>query len=219
MADTHEEQLLTGLLRDLAREDGRLDAAHLEARVLESASIDARPVSRSRVKWIALPVAAVMVVAIAATVRRGPAIVAPEHRAGDTDRSTEAVRAADDAASRPARNPPARRHQVRPAPAEPSVAEVPAAPEPSPSLPIAPPTAAADRAIEFVPLTPIAEQELTGSFQIVRVQIPGASLGALRPPHEQPGALVEADVLLGEDGRARAIRLNTSGSIYPWRSR
>ena len=66
---------------------------------------------------------------------------------------------------------------------------------------------------------PMTEQELTGSFQIVRVQMPRASLGALRSPLEHPNELVEADVLLGEDGMARAIRLSTSGSIQPWRPR
>jgi hypothetical protein len=65
----------------------------------------------------------------------------------------------------------------------------------------------------------MTEQELTGSFQIVRVQMPNASLGPLRSPLQPPTDLVEADVLLGEDGRARAIRLNTNGSVYPWRSR
>jgi hypothetical protein len=66
---------------------------------------------------------------------------------------------------------------------------------------------------------PITEEELTGSFQIVRVQMPRSALGALRSPLEQPNELVEADVLLGEDGMARAIRVSTSGSVYPWRSR
>jgi len=66
---------------------------------------------------------------------------------------------------------------------------------------------------------PITAQELTGSFQIVRVQMPRASLGALRSPLEQPNELVEADVLLGEDGMARAIRVSTGSSLYPWRSR
>jgi hypothetical protein len=66
---------------------------------------------------------------------------------------------------------------------------------------------------------PITAQELTGSFQIVRVQMPRASLGALRSPLEQPNELVEADVLLGEDGMARGIRLSTSGSVHPWRFR
>jgi hypothetical protein len=72
---------------------------------------------------------------------------------------------------------------------------------------------------EFVPLMPITEQELTGSFQIVRVQMPRASLGRLRSPLERPDELVEADVLLGADGMARAIRVSTAGSLYPRRSR
>jgi hypothetical protein len=49
--------------------------------------------------------------------------------------------------------------------------------------------------------------------------MPRASLGPLRSPLDHPGELVEADVLLGEDGRARAIRISAAGSIYPWRSR
>ena len=86
--------------------------------------------------------------------------------------------------------------------------------------PIAPATVrTAEAPIEFVPLLPLAEEELAGPFQIVRVQMPSASLGALRPPLVQPNEIVEADVLLGEDGRARAIRVNTNGSMYPWRSR
>jgi hypothetical protein len=71
----------------------------------------------------------------------------------------------------------------------------------------------------FVPLMPMTEQELRGSFQLVRVQMPRASLGALRSPLDHPNELVEADVLMGEDGMARAIRVSTSRSIYPWRSR
>ena len=72
---------------------------------------------------------------------------------------------------------------------------------------------------EFIPLVPIAEQELTGSFQIVRVQMPRGSLGRLRSPLERPDELVEADVLLGADGMARAIRVSTASSIYARRSR
>ncbi len=73
--------------------------------------------------------------------------------------------------------------------------------------------------MEFVPLMPLSEYELSGSFQIVRVQMPRASLGALTSPFEHPNEFVEADVLLGEDGMARAIRVSTNESGYPWRSR
>jgi hypothetical protein len=87
---------------------------------------------------------------------------------------------------------------------------------PSLSTPVTPPTVAST---EFIPLVPMTEQELAGSFQLVRVQMPRASLGALRSPLEHPDELVEADVLLGVDGMARAIRVPTGGSVYPWRSR
>jgi hypothetical protein len=65
----------------------------------------------------------------------------------------------------------------------------------------------------------LAERDLTGSFQIVRVQMPRASLGALTSAFEHPSDVIEADVLLGEDGMARANRVSASESIYPWRSR
>ena len=76
-----------------------------------------------------------------------------------------------------------------------------------------------DQALEFVPLMPMTRQELAGPFQLVHVQLPRASLGAIAPPHEFPGQLVEADVLLGEDGMARAIRVSSNRSVSPWRSR
>ena len=51
---------------------------------------------------------------------------------------------------------------------------------------------------EFVPLMPMTEQELTGPFQLVRVQMPNARRWvALRSPLEHPNELVEADVLAG----------------------
>ena len=46
MADTHEEQLLSELLSTLARDDERLEATHLELRVM--AMLDATPAPRFR---------------------------------------------------------------------------------------------------------------------------------------------------------------------------
>jgi hypothetical protein len=65
----------------------------------------------------------------------------------------------------------------------------------------------------------MTREELAGPFQIVRVQMPRASLGAMAPPFEHPNPFVEADLLLGEDGMARAIRVSTGQSADPWRSR
>ena len=73
--------------------------------------------------------------------------------------------------------------------------------------------------LEFVALVPMTERELSGSFQIVRVQLPRASFGAWTSPLEDPHELVETDVLLGEDGVARAIRVSTETTLSPWRSR
>ena len=71
----------------------------------------------------------------------------------------------------------------------------------------------------FMPLRPLSEHELSGPFQVVRVQVSLASLGGLTSPLQHPGELVDADVLLGEDGVARAIRIAVDESNYPWRSR
>jgi hypothetical protein len=110
------------------------------------------------------------------------------------------------------------RTAYKPRAATPTIAELPTAELQIAQLPIAQ-SPIAQSPDEFLPLMPITAQELAGSFQLVRVQMPRASLGPLRSPLEQPDELVEADVLLGEDGMARAIRVSASGSVYPWRSR
>jgi hypothetical protein len=68
----------------------------------------------------------------------------------------------------------------------------------------------------------MVEQELTGPFQLVRVQLSRAAFADFGVPFDvnRLADPVEADVLLGEDGVARAIRFTSdSTSGYPWRSR
>ena len=224
MADTHEE-LLSDLLRDVARQDERLEAPHLEARILSSASLPERARPSRSSAWVMWPVAAAAVFAIAVTVRPKPDTTdsavqdstevavaesspAPVGRARlQPGQSTSSVRLQPDRPTRRVRPQPDQSRQpdqdLRVQPPEPAPVESPAA----------------HSQVEFVPLLPMTEQELAGPFQIVRVQMPGASLGSLRSPLMLPNEMIEADVLLGEDGRARAIRVNTSGSIYPWRPR
>ncbi len=208
MADIDQERLLNDLLRGIADEDRQLEARHVEARVLEAcrAHASARvPSSLYRRAVVICAVAAAVALVAVATLR--PRTV-PGRDAVQTKPSvTEEVVASHETAPPPA---PARKSR-RPKPSPPAPAVVTAETSEQPVLPEAP--------IEFVPLMPMTPQELTGSFQIVRVQMPRASLGPLRSPLEPPSELVEADVLLGEDGTARAIRLSTNGSIYPWRSR
>ncbi len=226
MADTHEEQLLSRLLREVAREDARHDAAHLEARVLESASLPTKPARRTPV-WIALPVAAALLLAVAATLLRPtPEVSIPERR---VPTSATEVRVPPQPSPVVRRQPdrpkalPRRERQSRQVERVAEPAEIPVAESAAGELPLVSSPVAEMRdsvaPIEFVPLMPIAEQELSGPFQIVRVQLPSASLGPLRSPIARPDDIVEADVLLGEDGRARAIRVNSniSGSISPWR--
>ena len=206
MPDSHEEQLLSDLLSAIAREDARLDAAHLEARVIAAAEAKT-PVTDSKGLYVkaAAIVMAVLVPGVMWMTREGPVqttevnIEAAEPAAVETPVNVEPP-------TRPsAQVRRARTHATLPTPTTP----------PTHSTPIAPVLSADD----FVPLLPLTEQELTGSFQLVRVQMPRASLGTLRSPLERPDELVEADVLLGADGMARAIRVSTSGSVYPWRTR
>lgn len=221
MADSHEEQLLNDLLRGIGREDECLAAPHLEARVM--AAVGTEEVTRRRPMAAYLVIAAALVSAVIVPVlyrTRSTPAGAPVSR--NTDATEVAIR--DTSAKRPV---------VERTPAPPVAAAAPITQSPVAVSPVAesaivlsplaespivhPPIAQSPD--EFIPLMPITAQELTGSFQIVRVQMPRASLGPLRSPLEQPNELVEADVLLGEDGMARGIRLAASGSVSPWRSR
>ena len=204
MADTHEAQLLSDLLGDIAREDARLDAPHLEARVVAavtSPAVRLKP-DTTYATYVVIAAAIVTAALVSQLFTRNfpqravdPEVESIERRVADTPPvvaqspvPTRSIRPAQPVrASRPTTRTPAAR--------------------PDASL------------VEFTPLMPMTEQELAGPFQLVRVQMPSASLGALRSPLEHPHTLIEADVLLGEDGMARAIRVSTTGSVYPWRSR
>src|SRR6185436_4667408 len=63
--------------------------------------------------------------------------------------------------------------------------------------------------VSFIPLSPDAHQDLMGSFQIARVLLPRevlADLGVVLDANRLGGP-IQADVVFGEDGLARAIRL------------
>jgi hypothetical protein len=224
MADSHEEQLLTALLGGIAREDERLAAPHLEARVLAAAGTEEIPRRRPMAPYLVIAAALVSAV-IVPVLYRTPST--PAGAPVNQDTAITEVAIPDKSAQPPVveKTPvlstaapivesPIEQSALAPSP----MADSPVAQSPIAQSPIAqsPVTHSPD---EFIPLMPITAQELTGSFQIVRVQMPRASLGVLRSALEQPNELVEADVLLGEDGMARGIRLAVSGSVSPWRSR
>jgi hypothetical protein len=221
MADTHEEQLLSELLSSIAHDDERLEAAHLEPRLMATLDASQPPPFRPSMTHVVIAAAVLMAVLVSGVprvVRDVPTAIGEvridpsQQTAVDTPAASATPYTHEQPATRPALS--RRMEHVAPTRAmrtafsEPPIAQSPVA---QPSI-----TQSAD---VFVPLMAMTEQELKGSFQLVRVQMPRASLGALRSPLDHPNELVEADVLLGEDGMARAIRVSTSGSIYPWRSR
>ncbi len=67
---------------------------------------------------------------------------------------------------------------------------------------------AAEMVTDYLPLTYLVETTAPESGLVVRVQIPRLALVSLGVPMnvERAGELVQADVVIGEDGLARAIR-------------
>ena len=69
-------------------------------------------------------------------------------------------------------------------------------------------TGETELATDFLPLGDASDLASLESGQIVRVKLPRSSLASFGLPlnTERAGEPIKADVVLGEDGRARAIR-------------
>jgi ferric-dicitrate binding protein FerR (iron transport regulator) len=67
----------------------------------------------------------------------------------------------------------------------------------------------------FVPIPYLAPPAPYERIEVVRMQVPVAALIAAGVPVRtaDPGARVEADVMVGQDGRARAVRLVPNSSL------
>jgi hypothetical protein len=196
MSDTNEERLLTDLLREVAEADASLlPSSDLEQRVLSrwdrSLLLTSTRLS-PRVK-VALALAASAMLVVAGSMRSAPTPVMNESHVVDV--VTPPPQASADAVESTPVMAPAKTARRRPAPLR-------------------------RQSVDFVPLLPMTPGELSGSFQIVRVQMPRAALGALAGTTDMRRVQdpVMADVLLGEDGMARAIRVSTDGTA-PWRIR
>lgn len=218
MSDRREDGM-NELLREVAQEDARLDGAGLEQRVMArwdagreipTVRRKADPTTNSPRSYgmIGALAAAILIAIVATTLRLKPdtttdavtkmaalpltpdSLPLTSNVSAPSERSTPAESTAFGRVARRTSSRP------RPVPAEPET-------------------------FNFFPLVPMSGEELSGSFQIVRVQMPRASLGALAttPDMTNPAELIEADVLLGEDGMARAIRVSSNETGYPWRSR
>ena len=203
MTDIQHQQLLTELLNEIGRADSQFDPPQeMEERVLKYWDTDGivratriRRKPRMRVGIVpavagALVAAVLLIIAVNRSSRQptaGPAPVAqPEVRA-----QPPVVEAPTPAATSPA---------VRSRP----IAIV------GPQLEKRSQRAAKQSEIvSFVPLSPDARQELVGSFQVARVLLPRealADLGVVLDAN-RVGEPIQADVVFGEDGLARAIRL------------
>jgi hypothetical protein len=216
MHDKRHERALTALLTHLAREDERAGGlpADLEGRVLAAFDTPDTPAAgapQARARVMTQPARLGGLRLDRLPVWRAPR----RRRVGGMMAAGAAAALVLLVATLPRQPDPPAGPEQRPAPAE----GEPAAPAaaagmvatPRASVPAAPAPVEerSTEVVSFVPLVPIAEEELSGSFSLVRVELPAAALIDLgvaleRGRSAQP---VQAEVLLGEDGLARAIRV------------
>lgn len=196
MPDGNDERELSDLLREIAAEDRRMavPTAQLERRLTGPHPYRFRPATAStRTAWLGMAAAAIVVSAIAVAMRQPRAPQPEQTAAGEIARETLPRQAAADAEKDPAAV---------------VTIETPAQPNTTAPRRAAARTPSEPRVISFTPLLPLSEQELGGSLQMVRIRF-AAAAGA------DP---VEADVLVGEDGLARAIRVSDDMNNF-WRVR
>jgi hypothetical protein len=211
MSDTNEERLLIDLLRDLGEADAQLlPSADLEQRALSRWDRSREMIThRSGRTFVVIAMAAIVLLAIAGSIRFEHAANRQPTIAASTELPAQTIVAT---APRDLSKPPALATTTLPAAATRTSRTTTHARVRRPP--------AEREVVEFVPLVPMTEAELSGSFQIVRVQMPRAALGGwpdnLTLRHADDP--IQADLLLGEDGLARAIRVSSDGAA-PWRSR
>ena len=199
MTDGEHKRRLTELLHEIAGADLQIDAPRrMEKRALEHWDADAtaraaRIHRKSRTRgWLipgagALAAAMLLLVVVHRSPRGSIAVRVPSAHSEVLAQPT-AVEAPTAAAMFPADAP----QPIAIAPTEPEQAEI----------------------VSFMPLSPDARQDLLGSFQVARVLLPRevlADLGVVLDVN-RVGEPMQADVVFGEDGLARAIRLAHQGT-------
>jgi hypothetical protein len=203
MTDIQHQQLLTELLDEIARADLQVDPPQgMEERVLKywdrNATVRATRIRRKPrahvrlVPGIGVLVAAVLLSVVVNRSSRGPtASPVPVAPAEAPAQPTAVAEASAPAATSPA---------VPPRPIATARRELEKRPQHA-----APPS----EIVSFVSLSPDMRQDLLGSFQVARVLLPRealADLGVVLDAN-RVGEPIQADVVFGEDGLARAIRL------------
>lgn len=194
----HQARELVVSLQALARADRNLQApAYCEARLLEAfrAAQRGRHRPQAWAGWMAA--AAALILAAGAGLRWRPA--------------SSSARRAPERAAVSVSAPPSSPAQLPPALT---------APPPSRSAPVSPGLRAAgtgkavaadgpaEELADFIPLPYVDQDAPLGSGEVVRIRLSEADLGLLGVPvsEDAGGRSLTADVVIGEDGVARAIR-------------
>jgi hypothetical protein len=201
MTDSEHKRLLAELLDEIAGADLRIDAPRgLEERVLRRWDADATA-RAARIRW--KPRTPGWLVPGAGALAAAMLLLVVVHR---SPRESIAVRV------------PVTHSEVRVQPA--AVGTPPATMLPAvPPRPIAIARTGPEKGprrvetpgeiLSFMPLSPDARQDLLGAFQVARVLLPRevlADLGIVLDAN-RVGEPIQADVVFGEDGLARAIRI------------
>jgi len=207
MTDREHQRLLTELLNEIAGADLQIDAPRgIEERVLRHWDADATA-RAARIRWKprtrgwlipgagALAAAMLLLVVVHRSPRWSIAVRVPVAHS-EVGAQPTAVEAPTAAAMFPA---------VAPRP----IAIARTEPEKGPHRVDTP-----GEIVSFMPLSPDARQDLLGSFQVARVLLPRevlADLGVVLDAN-RVGEPMQVDVVFGEDGLARAIRLSNQGT-------
>lgn len=198
----HQARELVVSLQALARADRNLQApADCEARLLEAfrAAQRGRRRPQAWAGWMAA--AAALILAAGAGLRWRPA--------------SSSARRAPERASVSVSAPPSSPAQLPPAlTALPPSRSAPVSPHPAGTGTAVAADGPAEELADFIPL-PYADQDAPlGSGEVVRIRLSEADLGLLGVPvsEDSGGRSLTADVVIGEDGVARAIRFMPSSS-------
>jgi hypothetical protein len=208
-----DARALTGGLRQVASVDAQEQApARIEASLVaafrdrHSASrlvpVNAPAASR-RWLYIAAGVAAAAVIALLIS------LIATQTRSAETTAPTEAIthREAPAGVQAPKSAPSPEKHLV---PANPKRGLRPAKPvvKPNPPAPKNAPRGEVEIATDFFPLVNRESLNQLDSGQLVRVELPRSALMSFGLPMnmERAGERIKADLVVGDDGLARAIR-------------
>jgi len=202
MSDEAPHRLLTEMLTEIGRADLQIDApGALEERVLRRWDRDVAA-KAARIRWrprrpgllshgAGALAAAMLLLVLVHRSWRGPIAVGVPVARPEVRARAAAVNAPTVAVSPPG-------VETRP------IAVVRAQPEMKP-----PRIETPSELVSYIPLSPEAHQDLSGSFQVARVLLPRevlADLGVVLDA-SRVGEPIQADVVFGEDGLARAIRL------------